>query len=128
MKKKSAFRIKKTWQAVIYGIIFALIVSSVVVCLLAGLLVKFDIPSEYVKFLWFVPAVLAGVISGGVTGKHVRAKGFLWGSVASLSAGCICLLILLFVNFFSIDIISYLILPVFAVAGSAGGIISSNLK
>lgn len=128
MKKKSFFRIRNTWQAVVSGIIAGVISVTVLICLLAAVLVKFDIPSEYVKYLWIVPAVLAGLISGGITGKNVKTKGFLWGCVSASAVSIINVAVLLFVNSFYIDPLTFLIIPVFALFGSIGGIISANLK
>ncbi len=128
MKKNSFFRIRNTWQAVLSGIIAGIFSVIAVVCLLAVVLVKFDIPFEYVKYLWIVPSVLAGLISGGITGKHVKSKGFLWGCASASVVSIISISLLLFVNSFSVDLITFLIIPVFALSGSVGGIVAANLK
>lgn len=128
MKKKKLLRIRNTRQAVIYGIFVGIAAVMAIVCLLAAVLVKFDIPAEYVKFLWFIPAAVAGILAGGITGKHVRANGFLWGSLSASVLSVICILVLLSINSFSVEWITFLIIPVFALCGSIGGIIAANMK
>lgn len=128
MKKKSFLRIRNTWQSVFGGIVIGLASVAVIICLLAVILVKFDIPTEYFKYLWFIPAVLSGLIAGAFTGKYVKSKSFLWGSLSAFAVGVICLLILLLVNSFAIDLITPLILPVFLLSGAIGGIVAANLK
>lgn len=128
MKKKNLFRIRNNYQAVIFGVIIGIFTLIAILSLLAVILVKIDIPSENVKYLLFVPAVVSGLISGSVSGKHVKTKGFLWGSISGLSVGIITLAVLLIYNMFSVSVITYLLVPVFALTGSVGGIVSANLK
>ncbi len=128
MKKKSIFKIKKPWQAVVAGIIAGVVSVGVILCVLAAVLVNYDIPAEYVRYLLAVPAVLSGIIAGAITGKNVKSRSFLWGSGSALAVSIMLLLILLIVNSFSIDWISFLLLPIFVFSGSVGGIVSSNLK
>ncbi len=128
MKRKSFFRIRNTWQSVFAGVFIGLVSVAVIICLLGVVLVKFDIPTEYVKYLWFIPAVLSGLISGGFTGKYVKSKSFLWGSASAFAVSVICFMILLLVNSFAIDLVTPLILPVFSICGAIGGIVAANLK
>ncbi len=126
--RKNAFRIKKTWQGVVVGSFFGIAVTFACILLLASVLVRYDIPIASVKYLLFVPAVLSGLASGGITGKFVHSKGFLWGFAASLSVAVILVLVLLSVNSFNVNMLIFLLIPAYAVPGSVGGIIASNLK
>lgn len=128
MKKKNLFRIRNNYQAVISGVISGLITAAAIFCLIALILVKFDVPSDKVKYLLFIPACLSGLISGGITGKHVKSKGFLWGSISGLAVGVIATAVLILYNMLSVSFITYLLIPVFALSGSLGGIVSANLK
>ena len=128
MKKKRLFRIRNNTQAIIAGIIVGIIAVITIVCMLSAILVNVDVPFEYVRYLWFAPAVLAGLVSGAVSGLYVKTKCFLRGGLSSLIVGILTILVLLFVNSFFIDLIIFLILPVFALCGSIGAIFTSNLK
>ncbi len=128
MKKKRFFRIRNNTQAVTLGIITGIIAVISIVCVLSAILVNIDIPFEYVRYLLFVPSVLAGLVAGAATGLHVKTKSFLWGGLSSLIVGVISILVLLAVNSFCIEFIVLLILPVFALCGSIGAILTSNLK
>ncbi len=128
MKRKNALRIKKTWQSITAGIVTGIIITVLIIMLLAGFLVKYDIPLNSVKFLLFIPAIISGFFAGAVTGKYVRSKGFLWGFVSSVSVAVVLLITLLLINSFSVNPIIILLIPVYAISGSIGGIITSNMK
>lgn len=128
MKKKSLFKIKKPWQAVVAGIVAGAISAGVILCVLAAILVNYDIPADYVRYLLAVPAVLSGLTAGVITGKYVKSRSFLWGSISSASAAIIMIFTLLIVNSFNVDLLTFVLIPIFVLTGSIGGIISSNLK
>ena len=128
MKKKSLFRIRNNYQAVISGVIAGIFSMLAVICLLAVILVKFDIPSDFVRYLWFISALVSGLISGGFSGRYVKSKGFLWGCISAVITGITALVVLLLCNSFNISLFIFILLPVFALSGTAGGIISANLK
>ena len=128
MKKKSIFRIRNNYQALISGVITGIISLLAVICIIALILVKFDIPTASVCYLWFIPSAVAGLISGGFSGRNVKSKGFLWGCLSATITGIISLTALILINSFDVSLFITALLPVFAVTGAAGGIISMNLK
>ena len=128
MKKKSLFRIRNNYQALLSGVITGIISLLAVICIIALILVKFDMPAAYVCYLWFIPSAVSGFISGGFSGRYVKSKGFLWGCLSASITGIISLSLLIFINSFNVSLFITALLPVFALTGAAGGILSANLK
>ena len=128
MKHKKAFRPENTFQSVLSGLITGVAVTVLSILLIAAVLVKYDIPTDMIKYLLFFPAVIGGLLSGFVAGRFVRSKGFLWGFVSALSVSFLFILTLTLINSFNISFLLFIFVPVYSVFGSIGGITAANLR
>ncbi len=121
LKKSQLFTISISVSA-------ALISTSVLLLIFADLMVKNDINFETVKYFWFAISAISGLISGLISGKLVKSKGIIWGSISSLIYVVTLLLIVAIVNNFNISALFFVLIPIAALFGALGGVISSNLR
>ena len=128
MSNRKLFRIKNNWQSVFVGIVGGFIIAFAVLMILSAVMVNYDIPSDSVKYFWFIISAISGFSAGAITGRLVKAKCFLWGSVAAGVLSLVCASMLTAINAFDVDFILLLMIPVCIVTGCVGGIISSNFR
>ena len=113
---------------ILVSVIAAFITSTVILLIGADILVKNDINLELLKYFWFVVSGISSLIAGLISGRMVRSKGIIWGSVSSFLYIITLMLIIASVNKFNISILLFILLPLSVFFGALGGVISSNLK
>ncbi|MBR3767900.1 MAG: TIGR04086 family membrane protein [Clostridia bacterium] len=128
MAKKKLIKSSSKIVNIALSTLFGVFSAVIILMLCAFVLVKNDIPSEYIKFFWIPVSIVSGLISGLLAGKLTQSRGIIWGSLSSLIVAVIAFLTIFIFNSFSINLLTFLIIPLTVLFGAVGGIISSNLK
>lgn len=122
--KRNNSTILKTGLSLILTIIIQfilLLASSVIVS-------NNDIPNEILPIFWYIIITLSSFIGGFLTAKTQQSKGFLWGAMSGGVSSAFAFIILFLNCSMCINLNIFLLLPIGLIAGTVGGIISSNLK
>lgn len=128
MKKKSLFKLKSTASCVAFGSVISFVFSVIILLILSAVLVNYDISKASVKYLWFIVAVIGGFAGGACCGKFVKSKGIIWGALSAVIVSLILIVIFYIFNTFNVSVFCFILMPIYAVFGALGGVISSNLR
>lgn len=128
MELKRQLKRMNNVSKVIISVLIGLLSASVILVIFAAVMVKNDIQPDLLRYSWLIIGTICGLTGGGVAGRIISGKGFMWGSITGLITSIIILITILLVNKFSINLFIFLIIPITLFFGTLGGIISSNIK
>ena len=121
-------KVKKNHMSINYikHLIFACLITVVLLLFSAFLLYKTDLPTKGLSVLLVATYILSNLIAGWLMGKSVEKRQFLWGMLVGLGYFIIVFLVSFVGNQFFLADVSKLILVFFlcVCSGMFGGMVS----
>lgn len=123
---------KQTGKSVVYyyvrGILPSLCISMLLVCALAFITTKKDLPVDILPYLLVAIGGIGSFIYACITAKNRSLRGILNGVLSSFLFSVVYILICLICSGFAVNAFYLIMLAVNLFVGCVGGIIMKNIR
>ena len=103
-----------------------LVISAIILLLISFMVLKSTSFTTFTKLIIYLSIVVGAFLSGFISHRKIKGKGYLCGALASLFYVALFFAISLVIMKFNVSVNLILVIPIIAVSGVIGGIVSAN--
>ncbi len=110
----------------LFSAVKGIVVTAIILLLVSFMVLKSTSFTMFTKLVIYLSVVVGAFLSGFVSHRKNKGKGYLCGALASLFYVALFIAISLVIMKFNVSVNLVLVIPIIAVSGVVGGIVSAN--